>query len=91
MANGKCDDFVVTEPIILGHESSATVVGVGSGVTHLKVGDRVAVEPGVPCGQCEYCTGGRYNLCRKVEFQGCPPYGGSLRRVYNHRADFCLK
>lgn len=46
---GYIGDFVVKNPIVLGHESSGTVVEVGSGVKNIKVGDRVAIEPGVPC------------------------------------------
>lgn len=47
-------DFVLTTPIILGHESSGMVVEVGSAVKNLKVGTRVAIEPGVPCRQLVY-------------------------------------
>ncbi len=46
--------------MIIGHESSGVVLAVGSGVKHLDVGDRVALEPGVPCGSCEHCKSGRY-------------------------------
>ncbi|XHG01697.1 hypothetical protein AWENTII_005066 [Aspergillus wentii] len=48
---GRIGDFVLESPIVLGHESSGTVVEVGSAVKNLTVGDRVAVEPGVPCRQ----------------------------------------
>lgn len=48
---GRIGDFILNSPIVLGHESAGTVVEVGSKVTNLKVGDRVAIEPGVPCRQ----------------------------------------
>ena len=88
-AHARLDAWVVEEPMIMGHESSATVVKVGSDVTNLKVGDRVAVEPGIPCRKCQFCTSDRYNLCRDVVFQSVPPYHGSLRRLFNHKAYMC--
>lgn len=48
---GRIGDFILESPIVLGHESSGTVVEVGNKVENLKVGDRVAIEPGVPCRQ----------------------------------------
>lgn len=89
--NGKIGDFVVKSPMILGHESSGTVTKVGEGVTHLKVGDRVAIEPGIPCRLCEFCKTGRYNLCLDVVFCATPPVDGTLTRYYVHAADFCFK
>ncbi|XP_078589218.1 sorbitol dehydrogenase-like [Branchiostoma floridae x Branchiostoma japonicum] len=89
--HGAIGDFVVRAPMILGHEASGTVSEVGEGVTHLKVGDRVAIEPGVPCRFCDYCKGGRYNLCHEMQFCATPPVDGSLARYYVHAADFCFK
>ncbi|XP_013419139.1 sorbitol dehydrogenase [Lingula anatina] len=89
--HGRIGDFVLTTPMVLGHESSGTVCKVGSGVTSLKVGDRVAIEPGVPCRVCNYCKTGRYNLCREMQFCATPPYHGTLTRLYTHPADFCFK
>ncbi|XP_075242692.1 sorbitol dehydrogenase-like [Convolutriloba macropyga] len=83
--------FIVKEPMILGHESSGTVIKVGSGVKNLQVGDRVAIEPGVPCGRCEFCVSGVYNLCPDIEFLATPPYHGSLRQYHCHEAAFCFK
>ena len=53
----------------LGHESGGEVIAVGEGVTNVKVGDRVAIEPGVPCGKatCNFCLTGQYNLCPTVD------------------------
>ena len=56
------------EGLVMGHEASATVVRVGAEVDDLKEGDRVAVEPGVPCGKCARCADGRYNLCFDMRF-----------------------
>lgn len=64
-------------PFILGHESSGEVVAVGPEVTRFRPGDRVAVEPGVPCGACEMCVHGHYNLCHAVRFLGTPPIHGA--------------
>ncbi|XP_022104677.1 sorbitol dehydrogenase-like isoform X2 [Acanthaster planci] len=91
LVNGRIGDFIVKAPMILGHESSGIVSAVGEGVTDLKVGDRVAIEPGVPCRMCSFCKGGRYNLCPDVIFCATPPVDGSLRRYYCHAADFCYK
>jgi L-iditol 2-dehydrogenase len=88
---GNIGDFVVKAPMVLGHESSGTVVKVGQKVTHLKPGDRVAIEPGVPCRYCDQCKIGRYNLCPDVDFCATPPSHGNLCRYYTHAADFCFK
>lgn len=64
-------------PFILGHEAAGEVVAVGPEVQALKPGDRVAVEPGIPCGACEPCVTGQYNLCRAVRFLGTPPVHGA--------------
>ena len=58
---------------------------------HKISGDRVAIEPGVPCRLCEFCKGGRYNLCPDVVFCATPPVHGNLSRYYVHAADFCYK
>ncbi|WP_407311475.1 NAD(P)-dependent alcohol dehydrogenase [Desulfosporosinus sp. SB140] len=78
LEHGKIGDFVVNGDFILGHECAGTIAAVGSGVERLKVGDRVALEPGCTCGQCEFCKTGRYNLCPDVEFLATPPYHGCL-------------
>lgn len=63
----------------------------GSGVTNVKPGDRVAIEPGVACGFCDYCLSGRYNLCVDMKFCATPPIDGNLCRRYVHSAAFCHK
>ncbi len=52
---GRIGDFVVKEPLILGHESSGIIEKVGKRVKDLKEGDRVAIELGIPCRKCDYC------------------------------------
>lgn len=85
---GKIGPYVVEEPIILGHECAGIVVDTGKEVSRFKKGDRVAVEPGVTCGRCEYCKEGRYNLCPKVEFLATPPVDGAFVQYIKHREDF---
>ncbi len=78
-------------PSILGHEAAGVVVATGSAVTHLKFGDRVAIEPGVPCNTCFLCASGKYNLCESVAFAGVCPYAGTIRRFMTHEARYCHK
>jgi L-iditol 2-dehydrogenase len=75
---GYIGNYVVDGPIILGHEVAGKVVGVGSEVTQVKVGDRVAIEPGEPCRDCRDCMAGRYHLCTRLKFLATPPYDGAL-------------
>ena len=76
---------------ILGHECAGTVAEVGAGVTALSVGDRVALEPGEPCGSCEYCKQGRYNLCPQVKFLSSNPYQGAMRDYMSYPAHLAFK
>lgn len=89
--HGSIGDFIVKEPIILGHETSAKVVEVGSNVTHLQPGDKVAIEPGIFCGSCDHCRFGKYNLCPNMTFHATPPDDGTLTRYFKHRGDCCFK
>lgn len=89
--HGAIGDFVVKAPMVLGHEAAGVVHKVGNNVENLAVGDRVAVEPGVPCRRCNFCKTGVYNLCLKMEFCATPPIHGNLCRYYVHAADFCYK
>jgi L-idonate 5-dehydrogenase len=68
--HGRVGAFVVREPLIPGHEASGTVARVGPSVTRVKIGDKVAINPSHPCGQCDYCRAGRLNLCRHMFFLG---------------------
>ena len=77
--------------MVLGHESAGTIVKIGSGVTSLKVGDRIALEPGTPCRRCEACLSGHYNLCPEMRFAASPPIDGTLTGFYTSAEDFCYK
>lgn len=88
---GAIGDYVVEPPFVLGHEPGGTVVEVGENVKHLKVGDRVALEPGKTCGHCEFCKTGRYNLCPDVVFFATPPVDGVFQEYVAHEADLCFK
>lgn len=77
--DGRIGDAVVTEPLILGHEFAGVISEVGAGVANVKAGDRVAVEPAIPCNECYLCAEGAFNLCRNIKFCGTPPYDGALR------------
>ncbi|KAK6333514.1 L-arabinitol 4-dehydrogenase [Orbilia javanica] len=83
--------MVVEDEHILGHESSGIVVKVHPSVSHLKPGDRVAIEPTIPCAKCVPCLTGRYNGCEDVLFRSTPPVPGLLRRYIVHPAQWCFK
>lgn len=88
---GAIGDFVVEAPMILGHEVAGVVAEVGENATSLQVGDRVALEPGVPCRRCEFCKTGRYNLCPEMRFFATPPIDGALSEYAVSPADFAHK
>lgn len=77
--------------LILGHEFSGVVEETGAEVKNVCVGDRVVLEPGIPCGHCEFCKSGRYNLCPDVQFISCPPYQGAMRNYVTHPAHLAYK
>lgn len=77
---GRVGGFVVRAPLVLGHESSGIVVSVGEGVRSLAPGQRVSIEPGVPCFACTQCRHGRYNLCADVRFFATPPIDGAFQQ-----------
>lgn len=88
---GAIGDYVVKPPFVLGHEPGGVVVEIGEKVHHLKVGDRVALEPGKTCGHCEFCKEGKYNLCSDVVFFATPPVDGVFQEYVAHEADLCFK
>ncbi len=85
---GRIGDFVVKEPLVLGHEAAGEVVETGQEVRSLRLGDRVAMEPGIPCRRCDYCLSGRYNLCRDVVFLSAPPHDGFFQEYVTVPEDF---
>ena len=76
---------------MLGHECAGTVVALGEGVQNLKVGDRVALEPGITCGECEFCKRGLYNLCPDVQFLATPPVQGCYENYIAFPENMCFK
>ncbi|MCB6202526.1 NAD(P)-dependent alcohol dehydrogenase [Extibacter muris] len=88
---GRIGDYIVEPPFVLGHEPGGTVVEVGKNVTHLKPGDRVALEPGKTCGRCRFCREGKYNLCPDVVFFATPPVDGVFQEYVAHPEELCFK
>lgn len=68
--HGQVGDSILRGPMVMGHEFSATVSGVGEGVTEFAAGDKVAVTPALPCQTCDYCKKGLSNLCTDMSFMG---------------------
>ena len=89
--HGAIGQFVVREPMILGHEASGVVVEVGAAVTTLKAGDRVCMEPGIPDPNSKATLQGMYNLDPAVRFWATPPVHGVLRPTVVHPAAFTFK
>lgn len=89
--DGRCGDFIVDGDFMLGHECAGTVVAVGDDVETLQVGDRVALEPGITCGQCEFCKSGKYNLCPDVQFLATPPVQGCYENYIAFPENMCFK
>ncbi len=76
--HGRIGAYVVRQPLVLGHESAGIIVAVGAEVNQSRVGERVAIEPGIPDGTCDQCRAGHYNLCPNVRFFGTPPIDGAF-------------
>ncbi len=89
--HGAIGDYVVRQPMILGHEAAGLVQRVGSAVTDLKVGDRVCMEPGVPDFTSKASLRGFYNLDPTLTFWATPPIHGCLRETVIHPAAFTFK
>ena len=88
--HGRIGDLVVRAPLVLGHECAGRVVAVGTQATKHAVGDRVCIEPGVPCGHCRECRAGRYNLCADVLFFATPPVDGAFADFVTIHEDFAF-
>jgi len=70
--NGRIGSQQVKYPFTVGHEGAGVVVEVGDEVRRVKPGDTIAIEPSMPCWQCDQCLAGRHHTCRKLRFLGCP-------------------
>jgi L-iditol 2-dehydrogenase len=88
--HGRIGSHVVRAPLVLGHESAGRVAATGAEVTRHAVGDRVTLEPGVPCGRCRECRAGRYNLCPDVVFFATPPVDGAFANYVTIHEDFAF-
>ncbi len=86
--HGRIGRFVVREPLVLGHEPAGRVVAVGAGVDPARTGQRVSLEPGVPCRRCRWCHDGRYNLCPDITFFATPPVDGAFAEYVTIADDF---
>ncbi len=88
--HGRINDMIVTAPMVLGHEAAGTITAVGAGVDEGRLGELVALEPGLPCRHCDQCREGRYNLCPDVRFFATPPIDGAFARYVVTDADFAF-
>lgn len=88
---GKIGNFIVKEPMVLGHEASGIIIETGKNVHHLKNGDRVCMEPGIPDLRSRAVMEGMYNLDPAVRFWATPPIHGCLRETVVHPAMFTFK
>ena len=70
--SGNIGSQIVKYPFTVGHECAGVVEKIGSAVTNVKPGDRVAVEPALSCWQCDQCKASRHHTCRELKFLGCP-------------------
>jgi L-iditol 2-dehydrogenase len=91
-ATGRIGSQVVEYPFTVGHECAGIVAEVGREVTHVRPGDRVAIEPAITCGRCDQCLAGRENTCRANRFLGCPGQAeGSLSEYLVMPQQNCFK
>ena len=88
--HGRIGHYIVDDDFVLGHEIGGTVVELGPGVENLSLSTRVALEPQITCGECEFCKGGKYNLCEDVIFFATPPIDGVFQEYVCHPANLCF-
>ena len=90
--SGKIGSQVVSYPYTVGHEGAGEVEAVGNEVTMVKPGDRIAIEPAMPCWECDQCKAGRPHTCRSLRFLGCPGQAeGSLSEYIVMPETSCFK
>jgi L-iditol 2-dehydrogenase len=88
--DGRIGNQVITPPLILGHEYAGVVEEAGSEADAGLLGKRVAVEPGIPCGRCEWCRTGHYNVCREMFFPGGPGCDGAFAEYIAVHHAYCF-
>jgi len=88
---GRIGDFVVEQPMVLGHEAGGMIVAVGAVVDPARIGQRVSIEPQRSCRVCSYCKSGEYNLCPEIEFYATPPIDGAFAQYVTIQADFAYE
>lgn len=88
-AAGKIGTQVVEFPFAVGHECSGIVIETGTGVSRVKPGDLIALDPSVHCGVCDQCLAGRTHTCRNNQFLGCPGQLDGCLSEYIVMPDFC--
>ena len=88
---GHIGERFVERPYVLGHEASGEIVELGSAATNLTVGDRVALEPGIPCRRCAWCKRGEYHLCPTRAFQSGPHTNGFFCEYTAIPADYAFR
>ena len=87
---GRIGDQIIDHPATLGHECAGTVMEVGAGVDVLEVGQHVAIDPAISCGQCDQCQQGRAHTCRSLQFLGCPGQApGAVAEYISIAAESC--
>ncbi|KAL2832590.1 chaperonin 10-like protein [Aspergillus cavernicola] len=89
--HGRLGRYIVSNPLILGHESTGIITETGANTPGLNIGDRIALEPGIACNACTYCRSGRYNLCTSMRFAATPPIDGTLATYYRVPAECVYK
>lgn len=88
--DGHIGSQVLTRPTVLGHEYAGIVEAVGAEADQSLLGKRVAVEPGIPCGKCEWCRTGHYNVCGNMFFPGGPGCDGAFAEYIAVHAAYCF-
>ena len=89
---GQLANWTLDGPLALGHEPGGVVTAIGEGVEGFAIGDKVSIEPAVPCGECEDCRKGHYNLCKNIKMLAIPGERDGVNAEYCvHSASMCYK
>lgn len=89
---GQLANWTLDGPLALGHEPGGVVTAIGEGVEGFEIGDKVSIEPAVPCGECEDCRKGHYNLCKNIKMLAIPGERDGVNAEYCvHSASMCYK